>query len=77
MGDGERPALVFPDYAGVALLADRRSVGLHDLLGQVRDYRRLLGRGYVLREAARWARSFVLGERTNTGAERRRPGRSE
>jgi ATP-grasp domain len=65
VGDAGRPVLVFPDYAGTALLRDWRRVGLRTLARQLGTYRRLLGSRYVLRELARSARSLVFGERTN------------
>jgi hypothetical protein len=72
IGDREQSVMLFPDYAEAALVSDRKAIGLRVLAAQARDYRRLLGRAYVGREMARWGRSVVLGERTNTGEGRRR-----
>jgi len=69
-GDGEQSVKIFPDYANAILQTDRRAEGLRVLIGQARDYRRLLGSRYVVREVLRWGRLFLLGQRTNNGADR-------
>ncbi len=61
-GDAGR-ALVFPDSALAAILADRRRPGLRTIARQLRQYRRLLGSAYALRELAGLTRVLVLGAR--------------
>ncbi|MGH9046277.1 MAG: hypothetical protein ACRDVW_03075, partial [Acidimicrobiales bacterium] len=63
VGREERAVMVFPDFAGEAMLADRRATGLRVLAAQLRDYRRLLGSRYVLREVARSGPALLLGGR--------------
>lgn len=65
VGDQERAVQIFPDFAGTALLHQRRADGVRALVEQAGTYRRLLGTRYVLREVLLSARSIMLGDRPN------------
>jgi hypothetical protein len=70
-GEREQTARIFPDYADTVWRTGRRA-GLRVFAEQLRDYRRLLGVRYVLREVLHSARVLVSSRRrpgTTTAAE--------